>query len=103
MASRPAEWFPHLHAALGWRVPPLWSKSRRVQVTLHEHLVAALSKREEPAQCERGFVSVKLAERRAIQEIHAPFLFQVGSAALAIIGIRVGMTADPEVNRARLL
>lgn len=74
-----------------------------MQVTLHANLPAALGEREQPTHRRRMPVPMTAGECGDIGEVDTPFLFDVGAAAHAVVGISVGVSAKPQVDRSVVL
>ena len=71
-----------------------------VQVALDADLVAAVRKREQAAEGHGGDGRVMAGQGAAVDEGRAPLALHVTAPAVPIVGVGVGVAAEPQVDRA---
>src|SRR5687767_10133631 len=93
------EEFAELDGALGFGVPALGGVLGGVQVALDADFVAAFGEGEEAAHGDAS-LGVVAGEGGDVDEGGAPLALDVGAAAVGVVGVGVGVRAEPQVDRA---
>src|SRR5215468_1593638 len=97
--SAPVERLRKLEHTLGRRVPTFRRMRVVVQVAAHAHEPRALREGEVPAHGRACYVGVEFRQLRAVDEINAPFALHMRTAVEHVVGMRMGVATDPEVDR----
>src|SRR6516164_3068583 len=92
-----------LENALRRRIPSRRGVGVVVKVTPHAHQFGALGEGEVAAHRRTGHGRVELRQLRTIDEIDAPFAFDMRAAVEHVIWRCVGVAAKPEIDRTRML
>src|SRR5262249_62031414 len=79
---------------------PYTTLFRSVQVAPHAHEPRAFREGEVPAHRRTGHVGMEFRQLRAVDEIDAPFALHMRAAVEHVVGMRMGVAANPEVDRA---
>src|SRR5215831_11391016 len=98
--SVPVERLRKLEHALGRRIPAFRRIRVVVQIAAHAHEPRAFREGEVPAHRWTGHVGVEFRQLRAVDEIDAPFALHMRAAVEHVVGMGMGVAANPNVDHA---
>lgn len=99
----PAEWLADLENAFGGRIPALRRMGVVVQVAARADQPGPFREGEMPAHRRTRHERVVLRERRNVHEVGTRSRLHVAAVAGGIVRMGAGVTAKPDIDRARVL
>jgi|GEM_PF-3657135 len=88
-----------LDHAFGLRIPALRRVGVGVEVALHADLGAAFGESQQATQRTRVYRDMETCEAAAVDKRRAPFTLDVRAAIEMIVGVRMRVSTEPQVNR----